>query len=193
MKVALLVFIRNPEYGKVKTRLAAELGDDKALSIYLKLLGYTKELASSSHLDTYVYYSDWIEENDMWNGCNKRQQHQGDLGDRMREASFEVFNEGYDGVILIGSDCAEITNQHISEAIEALEKEQVVIGPAKDGGYYLLGMRSLFPEIFENMPWSQPNLLDETLKVLHDHPTKMLEVLSDIDTINDLENLDWLI
>ena len=106
----------------------------------------------------------------------------------MSDAINQVILDGYQEVCLIGSDCFEITEAHINSAFESLAENDVVIGPAKDGGYYLLGQKKIHCQIFDKMPWSKSNLLNKTQMVLtvNGISYKLLEVLSDIDYINDL-------
>ncbi len=105
-KNLLLIFTRNPELGKVKTRLASTVGDQNALDIYKFLLQHTKKITKDLNVDKAVYYSVKIRENDIWNATvyQKHQQHGDDLGMRMQNAFQHAFNCGYEKVIIIGSD-----------------------------------------------------------------------------------------
>ena len=106
----------------------------------------------------------------------------------MLNAFKDGFNDGYDKIVLIGSDSPDITSNHILNGIEALEEHDVVFGPAEDGGYYLVGLSKMNTSIFINKPWSQPNLLKLTLQELQQHNRDygILETLNDIDTYEDL-------
>lgn len=187
---SLIIFVKNPEKGKVKTRLAKDIGDDQALHVYHRLLQYTKSISKPLNSEKIVYYSDFIDNNDLWDNMTfeKHLQDGADLGERMQNAFAEAFARGQQRVLIIGSDCVELETYMIKEAFAVLENNDVVIGPAKDGGYYLLGMRKFYPTLFENKPWSSDDLLMDTiidLKKLN-APYYLLKTLSDIDHVEDL-------
>ena len=152
MKKALIIFVRHPERGKVKTRLAASMGEEKALSVYIELLTHTHAISLGVNADKFVFYSDKIQQGDMWDApeFTKRLQVNDDLGGKIKAAFFTLFKEGYQQAVIIGSDCLELSTAIVERAFELLEKNEVVIGPANDGGYYLLGMKKLLPFVFEN-------------------------------------------
>ncbi|MDG1516466.1 MAG: TIGR04282 family arsenosugar biosynthesis glycosyltransferase [Flavobacteriales bacterium] len=188
---ALIIFIKNPDLGKVKTRLAQDIGDQKALAIYKDLLAHTKNVSLKTLADkVFVFHFPTLINHNLWNKniFENRVQAEGDLGAKMSDAINQVILDGYQEVCLIGSDCFEITEAHINNAFESLAESDVVIGPAKDGGYYLLGQKKIHCQIFDKMPWSKSNLLNKTQMVLtvNGISYKLLEVLSDIDYINDL-------
>ena len=189
-KNLLLIFTRNPELGKVKTRLAKSIGNKNALDIYNLLLNKTKEITQNTTCDKAVYYSIKVRENDIWEASiyQKHQQEGKDLGVRMQNAFKKSFTTGYQKVIIIGSDLFDLTENHIHDAFEKLETNDVVIGPAEDGGYYLLGMKKLEPHIFENKDWGTSSVREETLKDLQKVNVHLLEELNDIDVIEDIEN-----
>ncbi|MEQ9188526.1 MAG: TIGR04282 family arsenosugar biosynthesis glycosyltransferase [Cryomorphaceae bacterium] len=190
----LIIFVKNLEKGRVKTRLAADVGDEKALKIYHKLLLYTREITKQLNADKAVYYSEGIDNNDLWDNMNfsKHLQQGTDLGERMQNAFAEAFAQGKQRVIIIGSDCLELETYMIKEAFAVLENNDVVLGPAKDGGYYLLGMKKFLPTLFEDKEWSTPDLLMDTILDLKKMNAKyyLLKTLNDIDTAADLEGLD---
>ena len=188
---SVIVFIKNPQLGHVKTRLAKDVGDEKALEIYLKLAAHTKKvLTEMVDTERYVYYSDFIDENDDWSTdlFIKKLQSEGDLGDRMKEAFGEVFSQS-DRTIIIGSDCAQLSAKHIQRAIDALDDNNVVIGPSLDGGYYLLGMDSHYPFLFEGVEWSTDSVFETTKHKALERELSVAEIetLSDIDSIDDWE------
>lgn len=194
MSKALLVFIKNAEKGKVKTRLAASVGDEQALKIYLALMDHTRKIAESVDGNRMVFYSQWIEENDNWSEekFDKRLQSKGDLGVRMQLAFEQAFEENQK-VVIIGSDCASLTAELVEEAFNKLDNSDFVIGPALDGGYYLLGMRSFEPMVFEDIEWSTDQVLRETvahIQSLHKTYT-LLPPLSDIDFAEDWKKWGW--
>ncbi|MDA9267776.1 TIGR04282 family arsenosugar biosynthesis glycosyltransferase [Salibacteraceae bacterium] len=190
----LINFVKNPEIGRVKTRLAKTIGDEQALSIYQKLLLYTKEITKGLNADKSVYYSEHIDNNDLWDNMlfSKHLQRGDDLGERMQNAFADAFAQGKERVIIIGSDCLELETYMIKEAFAVLENNDVVLGPAKDGGYYMIGMTAFLPTLFEDKNWSTDDLLMDTILDLKKMNAKyyLLKTLNDIDTIEDLKALD---
>jgi len=188
-KNCILIFTRNPELGKVKTRLAKTIGDETALEIYRFLLKKTLEVAQKVISDKAVFYSEKITENDNWNPeiFQKYLQVEGDLGVKMQHAFKQSFEKGYEKVAIIGSDLFDLTPEIIQEAFHALETHEVVIGPAKDGGYYLLGMKKLYQSVFENKNWGTATVLKETLEDLTNKKVFLLEELNDVDVFEDIE------
>ncbi len=187
-KSCLLVFTKNPILGKVKTRLAKTVGEERALVIYKALLAHTLGITEGLPCHKKVFYTDFIDENDFWKGYQKNLQAEGDLGDKMKAAFAQAFQEGYEQVVIIGSDCFELTTQDIEKAFEALQSSQVVIGSAPDGGYYLLGMTYLIPQIFEQKKWSTADVFPSTLadlKQLNIEPV-LLPQRNDVDEWEDL-------
>ena len=192
----LIIFIKNPKLGKVKTRLAVTVGDEKALSIYKKLLDFTQKLAISLPCERLLFYSDEIETNDNWSNIffQKNKQHGNDLGERMKNAFQKTLLTSKKAVI-IGSDCAELTKEILENAFDALEKNDFVIGPAEDGGYYLIGMNYFEPSVFENINWSTEEVLPKTLeKIAHlERKVALLPTLSDTDNEEDWKKIAHLL
>ena len=159
--------------------------------IYHKLLLYTREITKGLNADKVVYYSEHVDDNDLWDNMNfgKRLQQGNDLGERMNHAFAEAFAEGKERVIIIGSDCLELETYMIKEAFAVLESNDVVIGPVRDGGYYLLGMKKFFPTLFEGKQWSSPDVLMDTILDLKKMNSRyyLLKTLNDIDTAEDLD------
>ncbi len=194
-KHALIVFVKPPELGKVKSRLAATIGEQAALSVYQKLLLHTQQVIQlfqdTSTADCFVFYAGRVPEADSWSALAKEQNEQkgSDLGERMYRAFAHCFAQGYSRVCIIGSDCPELTTSVIVSAFNALQDYPATIGPATDGGYYLLGLRKNHPSLFEKMTWSTDTVFTETmkrLKNLHWEVTT-LPALTDIDTEADLQ------
>ena len=185
-----MIFTKNPVLGKVKTRLAKTIGNKAALQVYQILLTHTQAVAQLVNADREVHYSEKVEKNDFWNSAffTKKQQKGADLGKRMAHAFEEGFRKNYTKIIIIGSDLYDIQPETIERAFQALETHQVVIGPAQDGGYYLLGMTSFIPAIFQQKKWSTATVLKDTLADLKNHSVKLLDSRNDIDTYNDLKN-----
>lgn len=191
-KEKLIVFVKNEEEGKVKTRLAKTVGDEKALDIYRLLLGYTFDQIQPLKVTKEVCYSRFIKENDLWSeGSYSKELQKGDgLGERMSEAFRRSFEEeGMGKVLIIGSDCAELTTDILQEAFSRLDDHDVVIGPADDGGYYLLGMSKFIPELFTDISWSTGAVLKQTLEKADEENATYykLQELHDVDIEADWE------
>jgi len=191
---ALIIFIKNPEKGKVKTRLAKTIGDDRALRIYKKLMRHTREVAQSVQAVRFLFYSEWINEEDDWLVADfqKYLQPNGDLGDRMRFA-FQTALANNDKAIIVGSDCPTLSPEVINQAITQLDTHDYIIGPTYDGGYYLLGMKQFEPSLFENIDWSTEVVFQQTtdqMKAL-DQTFGTLPMLSDVDYEEDWEKWGW--
>ena len=185
----LLIFIKNPRLGHVKTRLARTVGDAEALRIYQVLLGKTCTAASNTMARRLLFYSESIEENDAWpvSGFEKHLQSGGDLGARMEDAFRQAFAEGVRKVIIIGSDCPELSGKLLNAAFEQLDNADMAIGPTPDGGYYLLGMRRFEPAVFRNVAWSTEHVFTQTADMLKSlgYSMALLPSLPDIDTEED--------
>jgi len=191
-KDLLIIFIRNPILGKVKSRLAAKVGDEKALEIYKILLKHTRDVTRDLECDKRVYYTDFIDPGDEWDPIiyQKAMQVEDDLGPRMLSAFHDGFETAYESVVIIGSDCLELTSEIIKDSFNVLQENDVVLGPAKDGGYYLMGMKKLHVSFFFSKDWGTSSVLQETLKNIHQKKLslKLLPVLSDIDDEKDLNS-----
>ncbi|MDB4202165.1 TIGR04282 family arsenosugar biosynthesis glycosyltransferase [Polaribacter sp.] len=188
-KNLLLIFTRNPELGKVKTRLAKTIGAEKALAIYKFLLAHTKKVTENIACDKAVYYSVKVREDDLWNGeiYQKKQQLGEDLGIRMQNAFQDAFANGYEKVLIVGSDLIDLSEEIIEKGFLQLASNDVVIGPAEDGGYYLLGMKSVHPNVFKNKNWGTSTVREETLNDLKDKKVHLLDELNDADVLDDIK------
>ena len=188
-KKALIIFARNPELGKCKTRLAKTIGDEAALDVYKFLLNHTADISKQVDADKYVFYSENIQKNDLWDDVifRKKLQKGNDLGERMLNAFNELFQMGYEKVAIIGSDLLELDAETINLAFSQLDHFDYVIGPAQDGGYYLLGMKHLYLKLFENKAWSTSTVLTDTLNDIKNSKVHLLKELNDIDTFEDLK------
>ena len=186
---ALIIFTRNPELGKVKTRLAKKIGDLAALKVYQKLLEHTIQITRTLEVDKFVFYSEQIQENDHWDVVTyfKELQNGVDLGERMNHAFELLFSRGYRQIVIVGSDIFELTTNDIQEAFSHLDTTNFVVGPALDGGYYLLGMNALKKKLFKNKKWGTKTVLKETLKNLEQDQVVLLATKNDIDTYDDLK------
>jgi rSAM/selenodomain-associated transferase 1 len=189
MTRALIIFLKYPELGRCKTRLAKTIGDENALKIYNKLLSHNHQITKDLPVDKFLYFDkdtgktlDW--EADYKNAYQK----QTDLGGRMEQAFTEIFEKEYFKVIIIGTDCIELKTEIINDAYRQLNHFDVVIGPAKDGGYYLLGLNNPVPQLFQNIEWSTNTVLSDTIKTIQNLGLtySFMPVLSDIDVEDDL-------
>ncbi|MFN4256342.1 MAG: TIGR04282 family arsenosugar biosynthesis glycosyltransferase [Saprospiraceae bacterium] len=188
----LLVFIKNPRLGYVKTRLARTVGEAEALRIYRVLLEKTRRAALGTAARRWLFYSDFIEKRDGWRARDftKRVQAQSpDLGLRMADAFREAFAAGAKRAVIIGSDCPQLSPEILRAAFQQLENEDFVLGPATDGGYYLLGMRAFRPEVFHGVAWSTEAVFEQTMQRIHALGTSvaLLPELTDVDT-----EADWV-
>jgi rSAM/selenodomain-associated transferase 1 len=191
-KHILIIFIKNLVLGSVKTRLAKTIGNEKAMEIYKHLIQHTCSVVGSLQCDKVVCYSAYIEADDVWkDGFQKSVQQGSELGERMLNAVDSAFKQGYRNAVIIGSDCMEITTEIISDAFVALEHADIVIGPATDGGYYLLGMSQMHLPIFKDKNWSTNQVFKQTVNDITAMGLsyRCLPMLSDIDEEKDLTTL----
>lgn len=189
----LIIFVKNQVKGKVKTRLAETVGNEQALRIYKKLIDYTGSVADAVTADRQVWYSDFIAKEDLWEESEseyaKKLQKGSGLGERIQHSFRQAFNDGYAKVVIIGSDCAELTSEILELAYKELEDHDLVVGPSEDGGYYLLGMNKYYGQLFEGIQWSTPQVLPQTLEIAGklDLSIHLLPELNDVD-----KEEDWL-
>jgi hypothetical protein len=186
-KALVIIFVKNIEHGKVKTRLAKTIGNEGAFVVYSELVKVTEKATQNLLADKCIYFSEAVVEN-LWKNEKKAIQKGHDLGERMQNAFKKGFEDGYEHVVLIGSDLPDITSNHINKGLKALEQHEVVFGPAQDGGYYLIGLSKMNNFVFNNKPWSKSHLLKKTLSELTENNITFttLDTLNDIDTFEDL-------
>ncbi len=194
MSKNLIIFIKNPILGTVKTRLAKSVGAEQALAIYKDLLEQCRLETSKVDAHRFLFYSQEIKE-DGWpdDFFIKNLQEDGDLGERINGAFHTVFKEKEEKTLIIGSDCYDLTAAIIEQAFEELDKADLVIGPANDGGYYLLGTKKFFPLLFEGISWSTSQVFDQTVGQAKrlGLSTAFLQELVDIDTLDDLKKSSY--
>lgn len=189
---AILVFVRAPEAGRVKTRLAAEVGPEAALRVYVRLAEHTLREARAAGAAVRVHFTPagaedavrrWLGE-----GVAYLPQAEGGLGERMRRAFEEAFAAGHGRVVIVGSDLPGLSAGLLRQALALLERNEAVLGPAADGGYYLLGLRRAVPEAFQGIPWSTGEVLARTVERLRAAGVEpvLLETLGDVDEAEDL-------
>lgn len=184
---ALIIFLRLPVSGKVKTRIASTEGDVHALAIYLQLMDITLDLAAQSDKPVYLFYEGGLPPLTARKpGYTYLSQSPGDLGKKMADA-FSLVLENHPKAVLIGSDCPDLSNAIVNEAFLHLDQKDIILGPSRDGGYYLIGCKNMYPALFEGIIWSTPTVLECTLeRIKKENLTfSLLEELADIDTAAD--------
>ena len=196
MNQGLIIFAREPVPGRVKSRLAASIGEHAAAEQYKTML--REVLTTCINFGDVVPVVFWDCEEESLQllserySCHSRRQSPGDLGQRMRAAFEEMFANGFGICCIIGSDAPDLPVSYIQEAFDLLiaQKADVVFGPAHDGGYYLLGMSRLWPQLFTDIVWSSPHVLRQSLAAVEKAEIKatLLPEWYDIDTQEDLEN-----
>lgn len=188
----LIIFVKNLIPGMVKTRLAEKIGMLLTLDVYQELVTYTSDVVSQANADKMVFYSEYVEVEDTFegDGFEYNVQTGSSLGERMQNAFQYAFDKGYSRVTIIGSDCYELTPKHLDEAFDQLEINDVVIGPAQDGGYYLLGLNSPHPILFEEKEYSHAKVFEELMEEINKLALEChtLETLNDIDTLEDMKS-----
>ncbi len=196
-KNLLIVFTKNPKVGNGKSRLAKTIGKENAYVIFKELVRHTANITRKIDCDKWVCYADEMGDNSFFDDTVYKQSIQigTDLGERMRNAFIAAKDEGYEKVLLIGSDCYELTQTEIEKGFRILNHSDFVFGPAKDGGYYLIGTRTTFTKVFDNKTWSTSTVLYEALRDVEgaDLSHGELATLADVDYEEDLGELKKLI
>lgn len=209
-KKRLIIFTRYPVAGKTKTRMISALGEQGSADLHREMTEYTLRnllsLGSEKSTEIEVYYSDgnlslmkaWLNPVILSFSANNSSlkinpifyhaQANGDLGKRMQRAFEEAFNDAIEQVIIIGTDCPDLSEKVIQDAFMALNSHNVVLGPASDGGYYLIGLNKLFPALFENIDWGSDRVLAQTKRIIKQQKLSAyyLPILTDVDRPNDL-------
>ena len=190
----VIVFTRNPELGKVKTRLAKTIGDEGTLNIYKFLLNHTEITIRNIDCDKAIYYSVKIRDNDIWDDkiYQKHLQEGEDLGLKMLNAFQNAFKSNYNKVVIVGSDLFDLKPKHLEDSFKQLDDHDIVIGPAQDGGYYLLGMKTMNTQVFLNKKWGTSTVFQDTMNNLKNESVFLLEELNDIDTYDDIKHISEL-
>jgi rSAM/selenodomain-associated transferase 1 len=188
----LIVFLKAPRPGEVKTRLAREIGPEAACAAYCRMVERLfEQISTLENVELRFTPDDAAEEFRHWqrSGWRLAPQGDGDLGSRLQRAFVDAFNEGLKRVVVIGSDCPTLTLQDIEAGWAALDKRDLVIGPARDGGYWLIGLRASHPDLFEGIDWSSANVLVQTIRKAETEGLTIarLRDLNDIDTRRDWE------
>ncbi len=188
------IFAKPPRPGAVKTRLIPDIGEHKAARVYRYCLQHTLEITADSGLDYRVFMSERSDD-ELFEEEQISLQHGTDLGGRMFNAFRELLAESDFGAIIIGSDCLDLTPDHLLLAAQALTDHELVLAPAEDGGYALIGCRNAHPGLFDRVPWSSDRVLRQTLENARrlDYRVSLLDTVRDIDTLQDLEHYPELI
>lgn len=187
-KRLLIVFVKNAVLGTAKTRLAKTIGNEKAFEVYKQLMQLTEKATSTvTNCTIHVYFSS-EKDPTRWSSFEQFVQQGSDLGERMSDAFRRGFELGFEQIVGVGSDLPDITSAIIEKGLDELNSNDAVFGPAEDGGYYLIGMRSMFECIFEDKPWSTEDLLEITKAELisKGYSVGLIDTLNDIDTEEDL-------
>ncbi|AFZ12427.1 Protein of unknown function DUF2064 [Crinalium epipsammum PCC 9333] len=195
---SLIIFTRYPEPGKTKTRLIPALGAEGAANLGRKMTEHTlnqvKELQSLRLIAVAVYFAGGNTQlMQQWLGSDLRYQCQGegDLGSRMALAFANAFEEGSKSVVIIGTDCPSLKPKLMEDAFKTLSQHDLVLGPAQDGGYYLIGLRRFIPELFTGINWGTSSVLQQTVTIGKqlDLALAYLPTLADVDRPEDLSVL----
>ncbi|ARV62233.1 hypothetical protein BZZ01_29630 [Nostocales cyanobacterium HT-58-2] len=194
-KEHLIIFTRYPEPGKTKTRLIPALGTESAANLQRQMTEYTlsqvKQLQKIAPISFEVRFAggslqlmqDWLGDEIIY-----KPQGDGDLGSRMTQSFFNAFQWGAQKVITIGTDCPDVNAQTLAEAFEQLQQYELVLGPAADGGYYLIGLQRLVPELFINIDWGTSQVFEQTMNIAQKLNLSLADLpeLADIDRPEDL-------
>jgi rSAM/selenodomain-associated transferase 1 len=192
----LIMFVKYPEKGRAKSRLAADIGEEIALNLYKDFVeDTTASLKQGEYSFRICFYPpdahdriiEWLGP-----GYSIMPQRGEDLGERMRSAFADSFSEGFSEALIIGSDCPDLPKEIIDKAFAALSSHDAVLGPSLDGGYYLIGFKkdSFLPEVFSGIQWSTNKVFEQTIAILNNRrKIYILPERRDVDTIEDLRDL----
>ena len=194
----LIIFIKYPQAGKVKTRLAKDVGESEAARIYSQMAKtIIEKTIDTANYNTIIFYDPPEKEQDVKEWINNKElnylpQLGNTLGERISSAFKEVYSSGSNRALIIGSDCIDVDKGIINEAMDSLDSTDVILGPAEDGGYYLLGTNGYFPQIFQDIDWSTDKVLQQTIQKIYKNGLnyELLKTLKDIDTVDDLEGFN---
>lgn len=191
-----LVFVKAPAPGRVKTRLSPPFSPEQAAALYRAFaadsLSAAESVVGASAVVAYEPHEDWPDPSWLRSPAPEWFPQEGaDLGRRLAAATGKAFIDGADRVLVIGSDSPHLAPQRIEEAYARLATAPLVLGPARDGGYYLVGLREPAPSLFDDIPWSGPDVLKATLAraaELH-WPAHLLDELEDVDDAASLARM----
>ena len=196
----LTIFTRYPEPGLTKTRLISALGEEGAAVLQKKLTEKTiqkvEQLVKTSTIEPVICFEGGdLVSMQNWLGPDRlyKPQVHGDLGKKLKKAFTDAFSAGAQRVVTIGCDCPDLTKEHIGRAFDALYLNDLVLGPATDGGYYLNGIKYPIDELFEDIPWGTDKVFEKTVSLAQQLclSIEILEELHDVDRPEDLENINY--
>jgi rSAM/selenodomain-associated transferase 1 len=192
--ISVGIFAKPPLPGKVKTRLIPDIGATRAARVYRYCLEYTLAVVKQSGLDYQLFVSE-ASDDPLFQHEDYSLQKGEDLGARMFHAFQELLNRGSHGALIIGTDCLDITSLHLQEAARSLADHELVLIPALDGGYTLIGCTAIDPSLFDKMRWSTDQVYQQTMtNAQHlNYRTRSLEPIRDIDSLQDLEHYPELL
>lgn len=192
-----LFFVKSPLAGAVKTRLAAEIGERHARALYRHFVEDSAAMLKRCDVDfRFCFWPDdsrddfvkWLGE-----GHDYQAQVGRNLGERMKNAFERLFEEGFSKVVVVGSDIPDLPERYLKDAFSVLGFCDAVIGPSRDGGYYLIGFsrKGFLPEAFDNIAWGSDSVFEHTAGILefYEVQTHVLPLWSDVDTLADLRAL----
>jgi uncharacterized protein len=192
----IILFTKYPRPGEVKTRLISTIGSDKACAIHkkmtLKTFALLQLLIKKTPVTLEIHYMGArLKEMQTWlgNKFNYIEQGNGSLGDKMSKAFSDSFTQGFKKIIIIGTDCPELNLSILKQSFNLLKRHDLILGPATDGGYYLIGLSRIAPSLFFDIPWSTEKVLNKTIEIAQKENLSydLLQTLSDIDRKEDLK------
>jgi rSAM/selenodomain-associated transferase 1 len=192
--IAVGIFAKPPYPGSVKTRLIPDIGAAKAASVYRYCLEYTLQVVRASGLEYQLFLSEACDDV-LFQQEEHRLQKGDDLGQRMYHAFQELLDTASDGALIIGTDCLDLTPMHLQDAARSLADHELVLIPALDGGYALIGCTTIEPGLFRDLRWSTDKVYHQTVTNAQrlNYRVASLETLRDIDTLQDLEHYPELL
>lgn len=188
---ALAILTKNPVKGKVKTEIAKQIGDAMALKVYLQLLKHTRLVVEElDFCEKKLFYDEFIPSRDNWSEehFEKYVQGEGGLGQRLERTYKFLFDEGFEKVVVISPDCPDMSGLRIKQAFTLLNTKDFVLGPLRDGGYYLFGMKQYHPGLLENTPFDNGTAFQSTLEIIDKMGAsyKVLPELYDVDAADEI-------
>ena len=195
----LTIFTRYPEPGLTKTRLISALGEEGAAALQKKLTEETiqkiEQMVKTSTIEPVICFEGGdLKSMQNWLGPDHlfhRQAH-GDLGRKLKKSFGDAFSAGALRVVTIGCDCPDLTREHIGRAFDALYQKDLVLGPATDGGYYLIGIKYPIDPLFDDIPWGTDKVFERTVSLAQQLclSIEILEELQDVDRPEDLKYIN---
>ena len=195
----LTIFTRYPKPGLTKTRLISALGEEGAAKLQKELTEKTLQkidrLVKTSHVEPVIYFEGGdLASMQNWLGPERlyKPQAHGDLGEKLKKAFSDAFDAGAERVVTIGCDCPGLSREHIGRAFDSLYLKDLVLGPATDGGYYLIGIKCPIDALFDDILWGTDKVFEKTLSLAQQLglSIEILEELQDVDRPEDLKHIN---